>query len=187
MLNSDLLTKHCKVVMVVGHDNHYAIGKDGGLIVVDKADMRWFKRFTTGHICIVGKNTYEEVCDLPDRIWICLTKDVRLHTDPNIETASNLNAAISKARSLAALHLRGDIILAGGAQTYNCALEADIVDEIWATVHPFDGNGDIVINSYDQDDRFVLVESYPLYDSDATFATDQKDVPMVKHYVRKRV
>lgn len=187
MLNSDLLTKHCKIVMVVGHDNHYAIGKDGGLIVTDKADMRWFKRFTTGHICIVGKNTYNEVCDLPDRTWICLTTDDRLHNDSNIITASNLNAAISHARSLAALHLRGDIILAGGAHTYNCALAADVVDEIWATVHPFDGEGDVKITPYDQDDRFVLVEAYPLYDSDATYTSDRCNISMVKHYVRKRI
>lgn len=173
--------------MVVGHDRQYAIGKDGGLIVHDKADMRWFKHLTTGHVCIVGRTTYNEVHELPNRTWICLTRDDQLLLDPSIDTASSLDIAIRKAREISASHMRGDIILAGGAQIYNLALATDVVDEIWATVHPYDAHGTTFIDPYDQDGRFVLVETYPLHDADATFVTDGDTVTMVKHYVRKRV
>lgn len=188
MLNRDLINKTRKVIMVVAHDSQYAIGKDGGLIVKDKADLRWFKLLTTGHACIVGRTTYNEVCDLPNRTWVCITRNKHIYQDPNMITVESLDTAISTACELAQLYDRGrDIILAGGAQIYDLALDTDSVDEIWATVHPYDAGGTTFIKPYDLDGRFVLVEEYPLNDNDATYTTDRKTVSVVRHYIRKRI
>ena len=61
-------------IIVAIADNH-AIGKDNRLLWHIPEDLKRFKRITTGHTLIMGKNTFESlpVRPLPDRTSIVLS------------------------------------------------------------------------------------------------------------------
>ena len=77
-------------------DNH-AIGKDNKLLWHIPADLKRFRKLTTGHAVIMGKKTYESLPrrPLPDRINIVLTDqpDERI---PGCITAFSVQDAIAK-------------------------------------------------------------------------------------------
>lgn len=187
-LNKDLVERKRNVIMILAHDQNYAIGKDGQLLKRNKADMRWFRHMTEGRTCIVGRKTFSEVQGLEDREWICVTRNAGIHSDRDIHTSDSISHAITFAVILSkSRRMDPTIVIAGGAEIYNQALELDLVDTIYATVWPdvIEG-GNTFVTPYDQDERFVLVDSRPLEDQDAT-CEPAHPVPLVRQYERKRV
>lgn len=149
-----------KTAMVLSHDANFAIAKDNGLIHRDRADMRWFKRLTSNHVCVVGSVTHFEVKDLPDRIWLRLSRS-RFHRDgynsDKLSTGITFSKEIAKSK-----HMLPTVIIAGGAQIYNEAIEKDLADVIVATVWNADLGGDKTITDYTLNRRYRLHMTAPL-------------------------
>lgn len=97
-------------------DDNRAIGRDGGLPWHLPADLRHFKRTTTGHSVVMGRRTYDEVGKpLPGRQNIILSR--RLTRAPaGCELAADLDAALSLARSR-------EVMIIGGGQIYEQAMD----------------------------------------------------------------
>ena len=82
-----------KAIVAVCDD--WGIGRDGGMVVANCADMRHFVRCTTGHPVIMGRRTLESFPGgrpLKNRRNIVLTGDASF-TRPGVEVAHSLDEA----------------------------------------------------------------------------------------------
>ena len=64
------------VIAAIATNN--ALGKDNDLIWHLPADLKRFKKVTTGHYIVMGRNTYESIGrPLPNRTTIIITRNKR--------------------------------------------------------------------------------------------------------------
>lgn len=112
------------VKMILCCDYEGNIGGNNALLFKMKEDMQFFKSQTTGHVVVMGYNTWLSLGEkpLPNRTNIVLY-------DEEIEgviTSNDMRKVIEEYKD-------EDIYIIGGAFVYNQALEMDIVDEILIT------------------------------------------------------
>jgi dihydrofolate reductase len=107
-----------EVVIIVAVAENGVIGADGSIPWHFSADLRRFKRLTTGHPVIMGRRTYEGILEtlgepLPDRTSIVLTHQ-DLETPQGVVTVDSVEAALAAAREMGA----ETAFVAGGATVY---------------------------------------------------------------------
>lgn len=186
MLNQELMDRRQRVIMIVSHDPKMAIGKEGELIKRHSDDLKWFKRMTMNRVCIVGRRTFSEVCDLPGRSWFCLTRNA--NNSPSTESSDNIYSALMQANIIAnARSMDSTTVVVGGAEIYNAYLEANLVDAIYATVWPDDLNGTTFINDYRKDPNWIKINEWPLEETHAKFDHGDLAVPMVEYWVKRQI
>jgi dihydrofolate reductase len=98
------------------------MGKNGSLPWPhDKEDMLWFKTATTGHVVVMGSNTWLDPTmpkPLPNRHCVVVTnQDVSLFAEAHDVIAGN--ALIPSLEVLALNHPKKDIWIIGGAKLIN--------------------------------------------------------------------
>ena len=101
-----------KAIVQVCED--WGIGRDGGMVVANRADMRHFVRCTTGHPVIMGRRTLESFPGgrpLKDRRNIVLTRD-RTFSRAGVEVVHSLDEALT------AVAGEQEAWVIGGAQVY---------------------------------------------------------------------
>lgn len=118
---------------IVASAKDMAIGKDGKLPWHYSADLKFFKRTTTGNAIVMGSRTWRSLGKaLPGRLNIILSRS------ENIEPQPGVLVMRSKEEVLAlAAYLKGDLFIIGGAKTFETfadAIEKWIVTEIPITV-----------------------------------------------------
>ncbi len=103
--------KNISIIVAVAKNN--AIGKDNKLLCHLSEDLKRFKKLTTGHTVIMGKNTYYSlpVRPLPNRRNIVIT-DVANEQIDNCEMAYSIEDAISK------MDAEKENFIMGGASIY---------------------------------------------------------------------
>lgn len=122
------------------------IGRAGGLPWHLPADLRRFKRLTTGHHLIVGRATWESVGrPLPDRTFVVVTGRPG-YAAPGARVVRSLAEGIRLAREA------GDEepFVAGGAGIYREALERGLVDRLYLTRIRRAYEGDTRFPSFDE-------------------------------------
>jgi dihydrofolate reductase len=116
------------VTIVVAIGDNRVIGRDGGLPWPPTGDLAHFKALTMGHPMVMGRATFESIGrPLPGRTSIVLTRDPAWSAD-GVEVARDLDAALATA-----VRLDDEVFLIGGAQVYEAALAADVVDRMVVT------------------------------------------------------
>lgn len=102
--------------IVVALSENNAIGKDNKLLWHLPADLKYFKKITSGHTVIMGRKTYESIGrPLPNRRNIIITnqKDFK----PNgCETAHSLQEAVECCKK------EDEVFIIGGGNIYEQAL-----------------------------------------------------------------
>lgn len=117
-----------KVILVTAITLNHAIGKDGGLCVVDSRDLKHFKELTSGYPCIMGKDTYKSLpAPLANRLNIVLSKSMDTPNKENVVVVNKLASAIKLCRDAK------KIFIIGGHSVYKEALEKGLVDELCIT------------------------------------------------------
>lgn len=115
-----------KISIIVATSKNNAIGIENQLPWHLPADLKYFKQLTTGHVIIMGSNTYLSIGKpLPNRTTIVIT------SQPNPEwkvdgiyIVHSIDDAIQKAKSLN----ETECFIIGGAKIYNQTLHlADVV------------------------------------------------------------
>ena len=116
------------VIAAIAENN--ALGKDNELIWYLPADLKRFKKTTTGHHIIMGRNTYESIGKpLPNRTTVIITKNTNYKVDGCIIVHS-LDEALEISKQ------DETPFIIGGAQIYKQAIS--IVDKLDITeVHHF--------------------------------------------------
>lgn len=88
------------------------IGKDGTLPWHLPADLKYFRRVTSGHTVIMGRKNYEDIGrPLPNRVNIVLSQDAGFRAQGCL-VASSIEQAIALAGD------ESEIFFIGGAQVY---------------------------------------------------------------------
>lgn len=115
--------------------DNYAIGKDNKLLWHMPADLKFFKKTTTGHTVIMGRKTFDSVGKpLPNRTNIVITRRSDLQI-PGVIVVNGLDEAFSAVKEADA-----EIFVVGGAEIYKQALPK--VQRIYLTTihHKFDAD-----------------------------------------------
>ena len=138
------------ISIIVAIAQNGAIGYKGDLIYHLSADLKRFKKLTTGNVVIMGHNTFESLPKgaLPNRRNIVLShqKDLSL---PGAEVYSSLDEALC--------HCFRDekVYIMGGAQVYAQAL--GLADELEITlVHDTPAQADAFFLEFGNDESWYL-------------------------------
>lgn len=110
------------IIAAIGKRNE--LGKDNDLIWHLPADLKRFKKVTTGHTIIMGRNTFESIGKpLPNRRSIIITRNKDYKQD-GCEVVHSLEEAIALVKN----HDQAFII--GGAQIYKESIAKGLVDAL---------------------------------------------------------
>lgn len=140
-----------KIIAVVAAAQNDVIGIENKMPWHLPDDFKHFKSLTSGHIILMGRNTWESIGEkpLPNRKnWILTSKFSR--NDDQVRTFSNIESAISTAQELNA----DKLFVIGGSQVYNATM--DLIDTIVMTrVHTTIEGGDAFFPKIDPN-KWVL-------------------------------
>jgi dihydrofolate reductase len=106
-----------------------AIGFQNKLLYDIPEDMKHFKDTTTGHVVIMGENTFHSMNDrpLPNRVNIILTKNENFSAE-NCLVAHSIEESVELAKA----QNKGEIFFIGGGMIYTQALP--IADKLYLTI-----------------------------------------------------
>ncbi|MEO5581477.1 MAG: dihydrofolate reductase [Saprospiraceae bacterium] len=103
-----------KISCIVAIDQKYAIGAKGLIPWYLPADLKYFRKTTTPHHVIMGRQTYESIGKpLSHRINIVITRDPYY-----LSTGCLIAHSIAEALSIAADHGESEAFIIGGSQIY---------------------------------------------------------------------
>jgi len=123
------------LALIVAVARNHVIGKDGGLPWHVSEDLKHFKKTTTGHVIIMGRNTHDSIGRaLPGRRNIVVTRKAGA-VFPGCEAAHSLEEAITLARTTDSCPF-----IIGGASLYKEVLP--IATELHLTTIDEDVEGD---------------------------------------------
>ena len=112
------------ITIIAAIANNNALGKNNDLIWHLPADLKRFKKVTSGHHIIMGRNTFESIGKpLPNRTTVIITRNKQYKVEGCIVVDS-----IGKAIEVAENDTHTFII--GGAQIYKQAMESNLVDQL---------------------------------------------------------
>lgn len=114
------------VAILVAASENNIIGKGNSIPWHLPADMRYFRRLTTGNVVIMGRKTFDSIGKtLPDRANVIVTRqnDFRV---PGAFVAHSLRDALEKGRASGR-----DVFVIGGEEIYRQALP--YVDRVYLT------------------------------------------------------
>ncbi len=121
------------------------IGVDGQLLIPLKPDLEHFKMMTTGHVIVMGKNTYMSLPDknpLPNRTNVIISTSMK-EAPEGFQLYKSVNDFINDYREY-----DGEIFVIGGAQIYDAFMP--FAEKVYLThVH--------------RDGMALLAEEYPDY------------------------
>mgnify|MGYP000341973760 CR=1 FL=1 len=123
------------ITLIAAIAKNNALGKDNDLIWHLPADLKRFKKVTTGHAILMGRNTFESIGKpLPNRTSIIITRNNNYFIDGCL-IANSIEQAIELVEG-------NDAFIIGGAQIYKEALEQNLVDRLDITVlhHEFEAD-----------------------------------------------
>jgi dihydrofolate reductase len=158
------------IIVAVAENN--AIGKDNDLLWHISDDLKRFKKITTGHKIIMGKNTFLSlpVRPLPNRTSIVITDDPADNYDGCI-MAYSIDDAVSKCEK------DEECFVIGGGSVYRQFLP--IADKLYLTE---------VCRSYEADTFFpeIASDEWELIEQEDHIDEKNNDLPFsFKTYIRK--
>jgi len=148
---------------IVAIAKNYAIGKDGKLPWHYSADLKFFKRTTTGNAIVMGSRTWHSLGKaLPNRLNIVLSRSENIEPQPGVLVVRCKEELLELSK-----YLKGDVFIIGGAKTFETfgdAIEKWIVTEIPITVPEADVflPGD-VFDGFEQRDKTELDDRLVVY------------------------
>ena len=130
------------VSLVVAWAENGVIGKDNQLPWRLPADLRYFKKLTTGHTIVMGRKTFESIGKaLPNRRSIVITRRKDFHAD-GVDIAHSLDEALVLSQG------ENEVFIVGGADIYRAALPR--ADRMYVTIVHASPDGDVLFPDYDK-------------------------------------
>lgn len=135
-----------------------AIGKGGKLPWHYPADLKFFKRTTTGNAIVMGWNTWESIGKpLPNRLNVVLSRRGAIDDQANVKLFRDKQDVIELAKEI-----DGDVFIIGGSQTFETF--AKDIQKWYVTEIPIEVEGADTFMSEDFLDGFELDDKIPLDD-----------------------
>jgi dihydrofolate reductase len=148
------------VSLVAAVAENGVIGRDGALPWRLPADLRFFKRLTTGHTIIMGRRTWDEIQrPLPDRRNIVISRNPDAEF-PGADRAPDLASALALAAG------DTEVFVIGGGEIFRAALP--MADRMYLTEVHAEVDGDTRFPAWDPtawrvatEDRYEADERHP--------------------------
>ena len=125
------------IIGIVAIARNFAIGKGGKLPWHYPADLKFFKRTTSGNAIVMGWNTWRSIGKpLPNRVNIVLTRGEQVSERSDLKIVRTEETVLKFAREF-----YGDVFIIGGAKTYETfanEIEKWIVTEVPISVEDAD-------------------------------------------------
>lgn len=125
------------IIGIVAVDRNGAIGRGGTIPWHYSADLKFFKRQTTGNVCVMGRRTWLALKrPLPGRLNVVMTRQAELEPQESLLVLRDKLSVLSLKP-----YLSCDLYIIGGEQVYRTFLEEIdrwIVTEIPLTVEDAD-------------------------------------------------
>jgi len=138
------------IALICAMATNLSIGKDNKLPWHLPEDLKNFRRLTTGHCIIMGRNTWESIGrPLPNRVNIVISSKVN-YVAKGAVMVSNLSEAILTAEAESEVLNVGKAFVIGGARVYAEAMP--IADEFFLTRVHANVPGDTFLEAYDEDE-----------------------------------
>lgn len=122
---------------IVAVDRNGAIGKGGRLPWHYSADLKFFKRQTTGHACVMGQRTWASLNKpLPERLNIVLSRRSEIEPQEGVVVLRDALSVLSLQP-----YLNCDLFIIGGAEVFRAfqdRIERWIVTEVPLSVEDAD-------------------------------------------------
>ncbi|GEO86793.1 MULTISPECIES: dihydrofolate reductase [Alphaproteobacteria] len=165
------------IAIVVAMAENGVIGRDGDMPWKLSTDLKRFKALTVGKPLVMGRKTFESVGGkpLPGRPHVIVSRGPAIE-GPGVETASNLEAALARAKEIAIASGVDAICVAGGGEIYRQALP--LADTLHVTHIEAMIEGDTVFPAIDPE-VFEKIEETP-------FAAGEKDNYPTRYAVYRR-
>ena len=130
------------IIAAIGLNNE--LGKDNDLIWHLPADLKRFKKVTSGHSIIMGRNTFESIGKpLPNRRSIIITRNTSYKKE-GCDVVHSLEEAINLIKD------QKNAFIIGGAQIYKEAIEKQLVDQLDITKVHQNFEADVFFPTIDQ-------------------------------------
>ncbi len=157
-----------KLSVIVAVAENGIIGHDGDLPWHLSADLRRFKRLTTGHPILMGRKTWESIGrPLPGRTSVVISRQPDYETGyPEVLLAANLDEALARARNVE--ENTGEAFLIGGARIYEMALPR--ADRLLLTRVHANPEGDVSFPQVNWDEWQLIEEKRAEADNKNDFA-----------------
>lgn len=128
------------IIAAIAKNN--ALGKDNDLIWHLPADLKRFKKVTSGHHILMGRNTFESIGKpLPNRTSVIITRNNEYLKDGCL-IANSVEEAID-------LTDKKDAFIIGGAQIYKETLAKNLADRLDITIVHHDFEADVFFPEID--------------------------------------
>ncbi|CAM1351263.1 dihydrofolate reductase [Tenacibaculum insulae] len=132
------------ITIIAAIANNNALGKDNDLIWYLPADLKRFKKVTSGHHILMGRNTFESIGKpLPNRTSVIITRNNDYFKDGCL-VANSIKEAID-------LTDEKDAFIIGGAQIYQQALKDNLADRLDITIVHHDFEADVFFPEINMD------------------------------------
>ena len=138
------------IALICAMATNLSIGKDNKLPWHLPEDLKNFRRLTTGHCIIMGRNTWESIGrPLPNRVNIVISSKVN-YVAKGAVMVSSLSEAIVTAEAESEVLNVGKAFVIGGARVYAEAIP--LADEFFLTRVHANVPGDTFLEAYDEDE-----------------------------------
>lgn len=151
-------------ILVAASENN-VIGKRNAIPWKLPADMRYFRKLTTGNVVIMGRKTFDSIGKpLPDRANVIVTRQTDMKV-PGAFVAHSLRDALEKGRASGR-----DVFIIGGEEIYKQALP--YVDRIYLTRIHAHIDGDAYFPALNKSEWTLISSESKLPDEKHKFAFD---------------
>ena len=138
-------------IVAVAKNN--VIGKDNDIPWYLPADLKYFKKITTGHHIVMGRKCYESIGrPLPKRTNVVVTRNPFF-----IASGCLITHNVAEAVELAEANGEEEVFIIGGGQIYEIALPH--VDRIYLTEVDVEVEGDIFFPTIDPNNWNLIKET----------------------------
>ena len=132
------------VTIIAAIAKNNALGLNNDLIWHLPADLKRFKKVTSGHHILMGRNTFESIGKpLPNRTTVIITRN-ESYTKSGCLIANSLEEALEIAKE------DEHIFIIGGAQVYKYAIENDLADALDITLVHQEFEADVFFPEIDE-------------------------------------
>jgi dihydrofolate reductase len=132
------------ITIIAAISTNNALGKDNDLIWRLPADLKRFKKVTSGHFILMGRNTFDSIGKaLPNRTSVIITRNTQYQQEGCL-IANSIEEAIRFAKD------EEEVFIIGGAQVYQQAMERNLVDQLDITLVHQEFDADVFFPEIDK-------------------------------------
>lgn len=125
--------------LIVAYNGRFVIGNNQGLVpwhIPD--DLRYFRDTTMGHVCLMGRKTWESIPDkyrpLPGRINVVLSRGTTVWVPMEALRQVSVHASLEDGLEWAArTHPDKEVFVTGGGQIYDYCVRNRVADRVLAS------------------------------------------------------